>query len=189
MPKWWADKIHAARKASMPKPEERFWAKVDKSGGPNACWLWTSPAERKGYGVIWWDGKVRYVHRVSWAIAGRELRDDLVIDHLCRTPKCVNPGHLRLVTTAVNVRSGISIWAINGRKTHCSKGHEFTQENTAHRLQWKAKTRHGHPIKSPRRERLCVLCQPTYWRYTLEKREPPKGWHPRKPWVGPEWKP
>lgn len=30
--------------------EERFWAKVDKSG---ECWLWTSAISPGGYGAFW----------------------------------------------------------------------------------------------------------------------------------------
>lgn len=28
-----------------------FWAKVDTSGGPDACWLWAGSRNRGGYGV------------------------------------------------------------------------------------------------------------------------------------------
>jgi len=28
----------------------RFWAKVDRSAGPNACWPWLGKKDRDGYG-------------------------------------------------------------------------------------------------------------------------------------------
>ena len=34
------------------------------------------------------------------------IGDGLVIDHLCRNPRCVNPDHLEPVTTAVNTLRG-----------------------------------------------------------------------------------
>jgi hypothetical protein len=52
------------------------------------------------------------------------------LDHLCRVRGCVNPDHLEVVTGATNTLRGISSPAINARKTHCRRGHEFTPENT-----------------------------------------------------------
>lgn len=31
---------------------ERFWPKVDKSGGPDACWPWLGGINGDGYGFI-----------------------------------------------------------------------------------------------------------------------------------------
>lgn len=33
----------------------RFWSKVDKSGGKNACWPWMAGSFPPGYGVFWYD--------------------------------------------------------------------------------------------------------------------------------------
>jgi hypothetical protein len=37
------------------------------------------------------------------------------------------------VTNVENVMRGEGVWAINARKTHCKRGHEFTEENTVKR--------------------------------------------------------
>lgn len=169
-------------------PEQRFWNKVDKRG-PADCWMWISPSERKGYGVMWWDGKVCYAHRIAWVIAGRKLDDDKVIDHLCRNPKCVNPGHLRLVTTRENVHAGISIWAVNSRKTECSNRHAYSYDNIACLFARNVKTRHGHPVGTPRRERICLTCTPGRWRYALIERPVPANARRGAKWLGPEWIP
>lgn len=43
----------------------RFWSKVDRSGGPDACWPWTAGKYPKGYGCFWIDGHGVHAHRVS----------------------------------------------------------------------------------------------------------------------------
>jgi hypothetical protein len=184
----------AAARASIgredPTIAERLWAKVDRSGGPDACWLFTSPAERKGYGVILYRGKVCYAHRVSWLLAGRELTEGLQIDHLCNVPKCVNPRHLRLATAAQNVHRSTSKPAINRLKTHCGVcGTEFSPFNTAYKEQWAGKTRHGKPRGSPTRMRICITCVPAAWRYAVAKRERPANARKKGDWVGPQYAP
>lgn len=123
-----------------PSLEERFWAKVDKSGpipahrpdlGP--CWLWTGGLTKGGYGQFWVRDAGRSVmaHRVAYGLVVAPVPDDLEIDHLCRNAPCVNPfGHLEPVTTAENGRRSNSPYAINARKSHCDHGHEFTPDNT-----------------------------------------------------------
>jgi len=111
--------------------EERFWEKVSK--GPDH-WLWTGGASNLGYGQIW-DGERKVMaHRLSWEIANSEkIPPDLVIDHLCRTPRCVNPTHLEVVTVSVNTargRAGEVGGARNRAKTHCPQGHAYSPENT-----------------------------------------------------------
>lgn len=167
----------AGRRASLPSLETRFFAKVNKDA-PGGCWQWISTAERKGYAVVWaWD-KVRYAHRVSWVLAGRELADGMVLDHICRNTKCVNPDHLRMVTPKVNgTENNLSPIARNARKTHCPQGHEYSPANTA-MVAVKVKTRHGHPSPTPRKQRFCLTCYPNYWRFAIVPRTPPANARP-----------
>lgn len=95
-------------------PEEmapRFWPKVDKSG-PGGCWLWLGGKNSCGYGMFYTGGKPyqRPAHIVARMIVGLPIGEGgclhtgkLVVDHMCRTPACVNPDHTRLVTQTDNI--------------------------------------------------------------------------------------
>ena len=97
---------------------------------PNGCWEWIGNSAGAGYGRISIDGTMYMAHRVSYALYRDSVPRDLEIDHLCRNPKCVNPWHLEIVDHRTNTLRGIGPTAINARKTHCMRGHEFNEKNT-----------------------------------------------------------
>jgi hypothetical protein len=115
-------------------PDEltRFWSKVEKT---STCWLWTAGTCR-GYGYFATarkngrHGRSLRAHRVAFELLRGPIPNGMQLDHLCRVRGCVNPDHLEVVTGATNTLRGISSPAINARKTHCRRGHEFTPENT-----------------------------------------------------------
>jgi len=76
----------------------QFWAKVDKSAGPDGCWPWTGYVNEKGYGQCRFDGKKAGSHRIAWELTHHESLGSREIDHRCHTRACVNPSHLRIAT-------------------------------------------------------------------------------------------
>jgi hypothetical protein len=90
---------------------DRFLSKyvVAESG----CWEWQGSLDRKGYGEIHAPGypnnRVR-AHRFSYELFVGPIprARNIVIDHLCRNPRCVNPQHLEVVTQRENVIRGLA---------------------------------------------------------------------------------
>lgn len=85
--------------------EERFWSKVDRSGGPDACWPWLlRSGPSKTYGLFGVDGRTLRAHRIAWALANGRNPGSLFVLHECDNPPCCNPRHLHLGTNRDNAR-------------------------------------------------------------------------------------
>jgi hypothetical protein len=70
----------------------------------NDCWVWTGAKTSKGYGQLWHERRVEYVHRLSARLfLGLERDSDLYVLHKCDVPSCFNPDHLWLGTHAENI--------------------------------------------------------------------------------------
>lgn len=113
----------------MPTNEKNFFERVEPIT-ETGCWIWKGFVRKDGYGEVSFYGKKKQVHRLSYEYLVGPIPPGLTLDHLCRVTCCVNPKHLEPVTSAVNSLRGSSCMAINARKTHCIRGHEFTKENT-----------------------------------------------------------
>lgn len=91
--------------------EQRFWSKVDKSRGPDACWPWTAYRNEDGYGVFPW-GKEEKSHRVAWILTNGPIPKGKSILHQpekCNHRWCCNPAHLYVGTQFDNVHDMIRI--------------------------------------------------------------------------------
>lgn len=96
-----------------------FWDRCTPE--PNSgCWLWIgSMIQSTGRPVF--TGRKLLAYRVA-VQAILAVPDGLVCDHLCNTPSCVNPGHIKVTTQTENAQRG------NARRdygTACKNGHPF----------------------------------------------------------------
>lgn len=126
-------------------PIERFWARVDQSGGPDACWPWMA-GKIEGYGQVRWNGRGERAHRVAWALAKGPIPPGRWVVHDCDNPPCCNWRHLVLGDAKSNAADMAAKGRSNNqRKTHCSAGHLLGGAN--------AYSPPGYPSR-----RMCVAC-------------------------------
>lgn len=88
---------HNARRFSGPE------YRCDSTTG---CWIWQHGIDDKGYGRTRVDGNHAFAHRAYYERYRGPIPVGLELDHLCRTPGCVNPDHLEAVTHTENMRRG-----------------------------------------------------------------------------------
>lgn len=82
----------------------RFWKKLQQT---DSCWRWLGSLDRDGYGLHSIGRRTIRAHRFSYWLHFGDPGDQIVM-HVCDTPACVHPGHLRLGTTLDNVRDKIA---------------------------------------------------------------------------------
>ena len=104
---------------------------------PNSgCWLWDGALTRDGYGQVRIRNVNHRVHRLVWEESFGPIPEGMLICHTCDIPTCGNPSHLFLGTPQDNTRDMMAKGRFKGRswlnaqKTHCPKGHEYTERNT-----------------------------------------------------------
>lgn len=85
-----------------PSAADRYWSKVDRSGGPEACWPWLTGTNSQGYGCFYLEGRNAVAHRIGWMIANGPIAPGLCVCHHCDNPPCQNPAHFFLGTPADN---------------------------------------------------------------------------------------
>ena len=145
--------------------EQRLWFKVDRSGGPDACWPWQGRLNEDGYGRLYVSKqKHTGAHRKAYEVTYGPIPDNHEIDHLCHTTacqqnpcphrSCCNPAHLQAITHHENVKRG-NATIISRRNivkanewwkslTQCKHGHLFTAQNT---------------LRNTKGNRVCKTCQ------------------------------
>lgn len=100
---------------------------------PSGCIEWTGRIDRYGYGQFRPGGRETTnmgAHRWAYSHFVGTIPDGFQIDHLCRNRACVNPEHLEAVTPRENVMRSLNPPSLNAKKTHCVRGHPFSDENT-----------------------------------------------------------
>ena len=126
---------------------------------PNGCWLWTGKIHKKtGYGYLQCDYINWLAHRYFFSILKQPIPKGKILDHFCNVRACVNPKHLKISTHQMNnTRSTISVAGINARKTHCLRGHKFTESNIYRHPQ--RGSRHCKKCNAFRQKQLLNRCR------------------------------
>ena len=140
------------------KAIDRFEAKYIPE--PNTgCWLWTGAISANGRSSFS-TGKSWTGHRWAYRFYRGEIPEGKELDHLCRTPSCVNPFHLEAVTRAINVKRGWDARPDDSRRKTlvCHRGHLLAGDNV----------RIWIDPKSAGRRQICKHCDRDrarqYWR-------------------------
>jgi len=111
----------------------------------NGCCLWPGGDNGLGYGVVSYQGKPVYVHRLLYEHFVGPIPDGLVLDHAyCNTPPCANWNHLEPKTNSRNLARNK-----NAMKTHCKRGHPLSGDNLS--IQ--------HSAKRGYHFRTCLTCR------------------------------
>lgn len=127
---------------------ERFLNKFTQTDD-SSCWDWKGTDNGKGYGDFNCNNKSYRAHRVSYEFFNKTIIPHrMVVDHLCRNRKCVNPKHLEVVSHYENTMRGIGHAAKNARKDSCKHGHAYNSRNT-----------HIRRSKNGRVWRVCKECK------------------------------
>ena len=108
-----------------------FWS--DLKTTDSGCREWTGGKNDRGYGTIYFKGKVCRTHRVAWELANGPILNGLHVLHHCDNPLCCNPDHLFLGTNLDNIADKTAKGrAFNGRAslTHCPQAHPYSEANT-----------------------------------------------------------
>ena len=91
---------------------------------------WGGVDKGTGYGYVYQHGHKTTASRFVWEECFGVIPDGLFVLHRCDNPPCVNPDHLFLGTPKDNTQDMVAKGRDKSRETHCSHGHEFTEENT-----------------------------------------------------------
>jgi len=101
--------------------DERFWARVDRAGGADACWHWLGPPSLAAR------GQLAKVYRQAYALVIGPIPPGHRLLATCADPRCINPAHRRLVPAEPRQARPYE-WV-----TRCPQGHPYDEANTYRR--------------------------------------------------------
>ena len=81
-----------------PDDDDIFWQQVDKSAGPEGCWLWLGAQWDNGVPCHWVAGQLRSARTVAYEQSGVKIPPYMSVRLRSRTcqRECVNPAHLEI---------------------------------------------------------------------------------------------
>lgn len=88
------DWLRAVKERAAAESEALFWLKVDRGGGPGACWPWTGRRDKFGYGQLTRAGHSMRAHTFALRLRGLAPVEKPFALHTCDVPYCCNADHL-----------------------------------------------------------------------------------------------
>ncbi len=105
-------------------PWEKYEARIDRSGGPDACHPWTEGVDADGYPIFTFpqDGRYVTVRAQRWAWdqlhPDDKMAQETMVCHRCDNPPCCNESHWFKDTAAANMAD----MKVKGRSTGPGRG-------------------------------------------------------------------
>ena len=93
----------------------------------NGCIVWTG-AYNKGYGVVWFNGRLRGVHEVMYEYKHGPVPKGFELGHMYNN-RCVNDEHVKVMTHKENMLMGSNPLAMKARQVECIRGHSLSGSN------------------------------------------------------------
>lgn len=66
------------------------------------CLIFTGSKAGNGYGVMYFNGRQQYAHRIAWQLYNGDIPEGNCVLHKCDNPACINLSHLFLGTKRDN---------------------------------------------------------------------------------------
>lgn len=110
-------------KRTYSSPYELLKERVEWQG---SCLVWTWGLSDQGYGAFTLNKTSYYAHRVAWEAQKGPIPEGMTVDHMCFNRKCVNIGHLRLLTHRENTQHRL---VANYRNTSGYRGVWWNESN------------------------------------------------------------
>ena len=101
----------------MPHPLETV-----AQGSPEDCWLHTGKVGSAGYPLVRYKGKQWLSHRLVYQLYCGQLREGLVVMHICENKRCLNPKHLRQDTQSSNMQQACTTGVWRSGTTKVERG-------------------------------------------------------------------
>jgi hypothetical protein len=81
---------------------ERIRAKCELNE-ETGCEIYQGSKNQKGYGLIYYNGKMHSVHRIAYEVSGRTIPPGFDVHHICGERACCRIEHLRAIPHRLNV--------------------------------------------------------------------------------------
>ena len=126
----YGDPLGRGERTWYTSPEESFVGRVAWDG---EHLIWTGSSGEYGHGYIAVNRKMVAAHRYSYEREHGPIPDGMWIDHICHTPACVLPDHLRLATPSQNSQN----------RRGATKGRDLPRGVYRHGRRYQASVREG----------------------------------------------